>query len=318
MKKLRPAILRFVIPFLISGGILLLLIQRIDGNALLNSLAQSQMRLLLPAVLISVLVNIFLGAVKWRRILQNLGCRLPFAEVLSLRTGCIPFKLVFPMKSSELLKAAYLARGQRLCFTRSVSSLLLDKALNLFVIVCLALLGLSLLDHPLPRYIPLGIFLTLLLMLFAHSLPAFLLRLAQRLHPGMSRAAENLVSAFQEIGWREKLLLLGLSALYQASEFVNTFLLMKAVGITIPLAVLLVAIPAIMIISNLPVTVLGLGTREAAIVFFLAAHGPPAALLSGSILISLVEHVLPVLAGLLFIRSFYLLFLLKNEMKRPE
>lgn len=318
MKNRRQTLIRFLIPFGLSTVLLSLLIYQVDGTAILASLKKSRLHLLVLAVIISLLINIFAGALKWRRILSALGCRLPFYEVLSIRTGCIPFKIVFPMKSSELLKAVYLSRRGHLSFTRSVSSLALDKILNLFVVICVALIGLMLTDTPLPRLIPVLLFLLMAPLLFSKQLPGFLVRLVKRIHPGLAGVTDNLASAFQTISFSEKLILLAWSVLYQASEFLNTFILLKAAGVAIPPATLMMTVPLIMIITNLPITILGLGTREAAIIFFFAAHGPPAALLSGSILISLVEHVLPVLAGLLFMRSFYRLFSLKKELTRTE
>ena len=92
---------------------------------------------------------------------------------------------------------------------------------------------------------------------------------------------------------------------YKTKIVFHTFILLKAVGVTVPFFYLMVVIPVIMVVNNLPITALGLGTREIAVVFFFARFGPAASLLSAGILISLVEHVLPVLTGLLFMRSFH-------------
>ena len=135
----------------------------------------------------------------------------------------------------------------------------------------------------------------------------------KRIHPVMDKFAGNIASAFQEIGNREKGVLIGYSVLYQSSEFLNTYLLLKAVGVGVSLPALLIAVPIIMIISNLPITVLGLGTREAAFIFLFSSYGTPAALLSGSILVSLIEYLLPVLFGLFFISAFYEYFLIKKD-----
>ena len=91
------------------------------------------------------------------------------------------------------------------------------------------------------------------------------------------------------------------------------WILLKAVGVTVPFFYLMTIIPIIMVAANLPVTTLGLGTREIAIVYFCSRFGQAASLLSGGIMVSLVEHVLPVMVGLMFIHSFHTYFTMKDE-----
>lgn len=313
IKKLKPV--RYIVPFAVSALILYLLFSRIDIQNVSYTLRNCEIKLLLLAVLVSLSVNILFGAAKWRRILSALGCALPYSEVLSIRTGCILFKLIFPLKSYELLKALYLDRQNKLSFTRSVSSLVLDKALNLFVILCMAFIGLMFADLNVPRLIPLIALLLVILLLFSSRFRSIFIAAAGKIHPKLHDFTQTMLSGFEEIGIREKIILIVYSIIYQSSEFINTFILLKAVGITVPFLYLLVIIPVVMIINNLPVTILGLGTREASIVFFLSKFGTSAALLSGSILISFVEHILPVVAGIFFIQSFYMYFTMKDDVR---
>jgi uncharacterized membrane protein YbhN (UPF0104 family) len=59
-----------------------------------------------------------------------------------------------------------------------------------------------------------------------------------------------------------------------------------------------------MVVNNLPITAMGLGTREALVIFFFSQYGSTESLLSTGVLVSLIEHVLPVTIGLFFIRPF--------------
>jgi uncharacterized membrane protein YbhN (UPF0104 family) len=70
-----------------------------------------------------------------------------------------------------------------------------------------------------------------------------------------------------------------------------------------------------MVVNNFPVTILGLGTREALIVFIFAKYGGASALLGAGLLISLIEHILPVIFGLFFVKSFLTYFTLRNKDK---
>ena len=70
--------------------------------------------------------------------------------------------------------------------------------------------------------------------------------------------------------------------------------------------------PIIWLISIIPVTISGFGTREAAIVFFLSNYATPESFLSAGILLSFIIVLLPSLASLLFIKVFYNKLFAKN------
>ena len=304
---------RLIVPLAVSVIILFMLFRTIDASKTLDVLQRSNIWLVGLAVSISLSVNIFFGAEKWRRILVALGCRLPYREILAIRTGCIPFKVLFPLKSAELLKAVYLDRRGRLPFTRSISSLILDKVLNLLVVVPIAIVGLTFVEINVSGILLVSVLMLILLVVYSALFRKGLIGIVTRMHPRLNGIATGLLSGFAEVGFRQKSVLVIYSFIYQSSEFINTFILLKAVGVTVPFFYLMVIVPVIMVVNNLPITVLGLGTREIAIVFFFARFGPAASLLSAGILISLVEHVLPVVAGLLFIRSFHTYFTMKDD-----
>ncbi len=307
--------MRFVVPLAVSLLILYLLFSKIDAGKTIDSLKSCNLWLVGLAMLISLFINVFFGAEKWRRILSAMGCRLPYRQILSIRTGCIPFKVISPLKSSELLKALYLDRQKKLSFTRSTGSLILDKMLNLLVVIPIAVIGLAFTDIHVNRLLLLSILLLILLIVYSRLFRQGLIAAVAKIHPRLKAVAEDLLSGFAEIDTVEKTILIFYSFIYQLSEFINTFILLKAVGVSVPFFYLMFIIPVIMVVNNLPVTTLGLGTRELAVVFFFARFGPSASLLSAGILISLIEHVLPVLVGFVFIQSFYTYFTMKDDVR---
>ncbi|MEW6076600.1 MAG: lysylphosphatidylglycerol synthase transmembrane domain-containing protein [Thermodesulfobacteriota bacterium] len=313
MPSLLTRRLRVFVPLAVSALILYLLLVKIDTGRIVESLRTCDIRLVGLAAVISLGINVLFGAEKWRRILSALGCDLPYREVLAIRTGCIPFKILLPFKSSELLKAYYLDRSRKLSFTRATSSLILDKAMNLLVLIPLAIIGLSVVDIPFIKAALLLILSLILLAVYSDRFRQGLAVVVAGIVPRLHGTVNGLLSGFAEVRGSEKTILIVYSLVYQLSEFVNTFILLKAVGVAAPFAYLMVIVPVIMIINNLPITALGLGTREMAIVYFLKDFGPSASLFSGGILISLVEYVLPVLVGILFIRSFQRYAMIKKQ-----
>lgn len=303
---------RSLVAVAISFLIFWFLLSKIDAQGVVSTISNSDLKLILLAMSISLLINVFFGAEKWRRILFQLRCPLPYREVLSIRSGCIPFKVIFPLKSSEALKVFYLHKKKNLSFGRSASSILLDKTLNLLVTLAILLLGLLLMDLDFPKLIPIAGLLIIILFLFSAKIRELFLVPFKKTHSKLYKFSAQLLSSFEEIGTREKIILTLYSALYQFSEFLNIYILFKAVGVSVPFSSVCVFVPLIMIINNFPVTILGLGTREALIVFLFAKFGTPSSLLGAGILFSFVEHIFPVIVGLFFIKPFLMYFTIKD------
>ena len=290
-----------IIPLVLSSLIIYLLFQQIDFRQVSSTLRKCDLRIFFFASFISLSLNIGLGSFKWHKILNASGCSLPYSTVIWVFAGCIPFKLFMPMKSAELLKAIYLEKKHGLTFSRGLSSVAMDKMLNLLVLLCLAIGGLLFSGLAFPPYVLPPIFVFLMCFLFSARLRSLIIFTTRSIHPKLHKETTDLFGSFDEIGKKDKGLLIMYSFIYQLSEFINTYLLFKALGVTIPFPLLLTVIPLFMVINSLPVTILGLGTREASMIFFLSAYAPAPALLGGSLLVTLVEYVLPVVGGLLYI-----------------
>ncbi len=298
------SIARIMLAIVISCFILFLLFRSIDITNVLSTLRKSDARLLFIAAAISIAINIVWGTLKWKRVLAALGCTMTFKEALVIRSGCLSFKIVFPLKSAELLKALYLAKKKNISFGRGISSLFIDKVFNLFITIVFFLIGLVFSSFGVHRTIPLLAFVALILLMYSRKISSFVVAVSKIIHPRAYAFTGQLLSGFNEISRKDQIVLLGYSFIYQLSEFVNTYLLCRAVGVIVPVPLLLVAGSFIMIINNLPITIMGLGTREAMIIFFFSSLGKQETLLSAGLLVSLIEHLLPVAIGVLFMKSF--------------
>lgn len=106
------------------------------------------------------------------------------------------------------------------------------------------------------------------------------------------------------MNFKNALFLLSYSLFLKGFEFLDYFLVFKALGLDIPLKPLLLFAPLAMLISEIPITFLGLGSREAAIVFFFSSFGSLEKLLAAGILISFSEYILPNVLSLLFLKPF--------------
>lgn len=108
----------------------------------------------------------------------------------------------------------------------------------------------------------------------------------------------------KDLSFKNALFLLSYSLFLKGFELLDYFLVFKALGLDIPLRPLLVFTPLAMLISEIPISFLGLGSREAAIVFFFSSFGSLEKLLVAGILISFSEYLLPNILSLLFLKPF--------------
>jgi len=98
--------------------------------------------------------------------------------------------------------------------------------------------------------------------------------------------------------------LFGYAGFYKLIELFNYYLIMRAFNIEVPFVVVLSLGAVVMLVSELPISFLGLGTREAAVILLFAKYAPLETLLACGLLFSLVEYVLPNLACLPFTKGF--------------
>jgi hypothetical protein len=126
---------------------------------------------------------------------------------------------------------------------------------------------------------------------------------ADRLPGGLRRRARRLVAAFAVVAGHRGPLFRALfwSGVMVALSAAYHWALARALGLSVPLSAWLVIVPAVMLLSTIPVTPNGMGIREAGFVGFLSAQGvgaSPAALFA--VMAFLVPLPLAVAGGLLF------------------
>jgi len=98
--------------------------------------------------------------------------------------------------------------------------------------------------------------------------------------------------------------LLAYSGMYRMLELSNYYILTRAIGLEVPYGVVAVLGAVVMLAGELPITVLGLGVREAAVLVLFSKYAPPEKLVAAGVLFSLVEYVYPNMIGLFFTKKF--------------
>lgn len=277
MREKRKRLLKFFFTWFVTIAIFVVLFSRIEFFGVLEVLKQADITLLSLGLLVSVLAHTLLSPARYRDILKVLGCRLSFSETFILRMGSLPIKGILPFKAGELARAAYLNKRHHLSYSKGLTSIVAGYVLSLCAMFFFVFIGWFLFYVNLPGAVYLAL-------LFLALLPLVLLFRMHRLKP--------IITLF--------LYSLG----FEGCKLFNTLLIFKGFNIEIPYSTFLIFAPITLIFSTLPVTFWGLGTRESAILLLFSSYTAPDRLLAGSLLISFVNRLFPVLLGLFFMKPF--------------
>jgi glycosyltransferase 2 family protein len=239
----------------------------------------------------------FLSAMRWRAVMSAMGKHLDLREALSLTMASWTLSTFTPSKGGDLAKA-YFLRG-RFPVSTVLGSVLAERLFDVLTLLLFCLVGsliygwktLAALSGGL---LAAGIVGTAVLLLIRLPVPA-------KLRPKVERMLEALRCLIRRPGYM--LLFLALITTNWMASVVQTWLFYAALRAAVPFGNVLAALPAAIFVGLVPLTVAGMGTRDAALIRLLAGSAPPAVSLGVGLLYSLCGYWLPGLVGLPFLRS---------------
>jgi uncharacterized protein (TIRG00374 family) len=279
--------LRTLVSFALGFAIIVFLFTRvqIDVGAILDRVRQSNPFLLLAAFLVFY-ATFPVRAVRWRRLLRNVGLHdsarfdLPsvpgLAEIvfLSWFANC-----VVPAKLGDAYRAYLLKLNAGVSFSTTIGTILAERIIDVLVLFCLMAAAASLaFGRALPAEITLlmqvGLVLVIVVCIGLLTLrrlrPLVVRFLPARLHAQYDRFEHGTLGSFRGLP-----AVVALSGLAWAGEVARLALVTLALGLTgIAPSVLLFVALASALATTLPLTPAGLGFAEGTIVgvFLLAAR----------------------------------------------
>lgn len=233
-------------------------------------------------------------ALRWLGLLRLARTPYPASRALAVYQASAFLGFVTPGRVGDFAKAAYLQRDLGTPWSAGVASTLADRALDLVGLAAVAAGALALAAPPGPLR---GLLLGALAMaalaapaLVSPRLQRLAARALARVAPtsrasgALQRPVERLADELERL-WSPRLLPLALlTAAGFACLFGGAFALARALGLPIDLATTTYVVAAASLVALLPVSVSGIGTRDAALVVLLAPHGvAPAQALSFSL-----------------------------------
>jgi hypothetical protein len=271
----------------------------VDTSALSQTLARLPIWVILGASLLAMSEEILLGPYKWSRVVSALGTPMSYREAVLARLGSQPIRLLMPLKSGEGACVLYLRRVRGMAVAPATSTVLFEKVVNLWATVFLLSLGLGLNEGgvlwvaaPVVAVLP----------FLRAPWRAVSVWLAPRGRFG--GFAARLLDAFVVLPAKELALQLPMALAFTGLEVVNSWWILTVLGVAAPFSYVLLVVPLSYFANNIPVTVAGIGVREALFVVAFAGMALPAECLAAGVAVTTIEYIVPTLVGLLLLRRF--------------
>lgn len=296
-------ILKKLLP-LIGVGLFVFFVSKLDFGRIYQVVLEADLKLILIAELFLVPI-LLLKSLRWHILNKRIPLKMPFLQTLRAYAIGLGFGFFTPGRAGEFLKAKYLVDFDKsIGFTRPLTSTFLDRVFDLVFLVFVGgggLLFFSVGDFQLDNYFLYFIGGSLLAILGLGAL-AYFLGWADKI----VKIAKDIFNYLKSFSLHEFVLACALTLLAFVAYYWQCVLLSGAVSIDVEWEIIIGVVSIAALITLLPISINGVGTRDATFLFFLM---PFAVSPEQSILFS----VLVLLSAFLMAAFCFLLSLLLSE-----
>jgi uncharacterized membrane protein YbhN (UPF0104 family) len=213
-----------------------------------------------------------LGAWRWSLVLAAMGYRLPFRRSLEVLLAVWPLAVVTPSRTNELLRP--LVVRDLVPLAPGAGSVLAEKAIDLFVLLVMAALGVAAQRQWTwtAAIASCALAEAAVVALIATRRGALVRLPLLRRRP---ETVEELFGAYDALRRRPAALakICGVSMLVRLGTLAIAYALLVSVDANVDPLVTATLWPAAMVVGLAPLTLAGMGTRDAAFIYLLEAHG---------------------------------------------
>lgn len=277
--------------------VFVLLFRRIDLGAVLAILETVPARAWLASLLLTCSFPVF-SALRWQLTLRAIGHHVRFLRCLKIILGVSPLSAIAPSKAGDILKAISL-RGE-ISVLEVGGTVLTERAFDVIALASLSLLGGSVVGIPLVTRVAAvatgaGLAGLILLPYLVFAVPK----------PGLREKLERVTRILHALRERPEITIgiVFFTVINWLASIVQTHLLLHAVGAPVPFHLTMAVLPLAIFIGLIPVTIGGMGTRDAALVTLLAPSASAPQALAVGLLYSFFGYWLLALLGLPFLKA---------------
>lgn len=299
MDSEKTSLLKRVLPWVMALLILIYLFYRIDLGLFINSLRKADIAIYIPLIIVFIFLWFFIETYNIQKLYQYFGHHVNYITMLAVRGGTFLMMIInYGLGAGAV--AMYLKRINGVTLRRSTGILFYYMVVESAGIAMLATAGFMLAGRysgiqSWVLYLSLGLFLFYIFEIF----------LLKYIPPvGFLRKAVN-STILKPI--RESNLSIFMCIFLQRTGYFITFIIffyfaVRAFNMQIPLMTLTALVPIIFFIGNLPITPFGLGTIQAAMLYFFKNYSSEANILAMSLVYSVSLIIFRAMIGLYYLR----------------
>lgn len=291
--------LRSALVAVLTLVILALLLSFVDVGRVVELVSSANPIPLVLALLVMVIMLV-LKAVLWQAILKLFDYNIPVSRCFSVEMATKPILGITPSRSGELAKVYYFR--DELPGSVVGISVVYERALDAAFLCLFGFLGIITfvgeIHFELPSGIVVGVALASLLIFSVLTAGMW-----TRFRPRILAIARTTIKYLATLRRRPKLVFWTVTLSFGrfVLSIVQVVLFFYALGIELPWLFAVTRIPVPILVGLLPVTVAGMGTRDAAFIALFSDFGAPEALFTVGLVFTTIRYWLPALAGVPFI-----------------
>lgn len=283
-----------MLSILVAAVLLYVQVRAVHPRALLDAIAQTTPSRLILALSISLFFKTVHSAVHLRTTLRAWGAAPPWRPVLDATVGGLAVREVLPASGFNLPRSAYLARrhGVPLATAAAAELAMLWLKLGWLLLAGLGILWVPEVQDAYAMVSCAGLLGWLVLTMAAGPTTR---RLQDWAPPDVQAWTSRLLRATRVTHPRAMVSSAAHAGLAVGSEWLVFGVVLWSLNHPVPPLALATLLPAISIVTKVPLSFMGLGVREGLVLLLFAPYASPDVLLASGLLFSTVDRLLPAL-----------------------
>jgi len=281
--KSRRGVLSFLVRFLVSTGLIVFLLSRVDTNALLKTIREADYRLFALALVFSFLKQGF-EITKLFLLVRAKGINVPLWNVAKIMITSTFLGTFAPTSLGTEVFRAYGFSRYTSKSAHSVSAVAVNRFLSMFALMFLASIS-SLFEREYADDVGVvwiaiifAIPVFLIAVGFVKNIRSFFkkqifgrVRFIKKAAGWVGDVGESFYDYRHHKGTLSVVFIL--SSFFQIARVVVCYLLAVAIGVNLPVGFFFIFIPLVLLFTMIPLSVGGIGMREGGVVYFLGKAG---------------------------------------------
>ncbi|MBU4267087.1 MAG: flippase-like domain-containing protein [Candidatus Altiarchaeales archaeon] len=273
-------IFRSIFVILITLLVFYLIFKTIDFHTVVNILFKASPFWLMIAGFLSVL-SLMGTSKRWQIILNTIGYEISFSKSLRLILATYPLNSIMPSKSGDFIRAYYL-RG-KISISKTTGSIIAERIFDILLLASLSLIG--------AVYYGNKALIAVVLLVILAIIIAFVVankNFNLPIKPSWNKKLNNLALSIEQVSKNRiafiKIVMTSIGIWILA--IIQFHVLFSALGIEVPWFSIIANLPIAVFVGLIPVTLGGMGTRDAAIILLFSGFATNEELMSVGILFS--------------------------------